>query len=141
MIVVSIMGILASLALPAHQQFLLRSKRAELPLQLDAIRLSQDAYRAEWDYFTDCALLPTVVGRKAKLFPATEFTSYDWNMVGWVPDGRVYGQYQVLANAMQGQLASFTANAFADIDGDGNLSQFTATTATRSAMLTPTNVY
>lgn len=142
MVVVAIIGILASLAIPAHQQFLLRSKRAEMSMHLTAIRTAQESYRAEWDYFTNCALMPqNIPGRTAVPFPATETTSYDWNMVGWVPDGRVYGQYQVIANAMPGQLASFTADAFADVDGDGNASHYLATTAYRSTMMTPNNVY
>ena len=142
MIVVSIVGILSALAMPVHQQFLLRSKRAEMSMHLDAIRTSQEAYRAEWDVFTSCTILPLVVpGRKALPFPATETTNYDWNLIGWVPDGATYGQYQVTANALQGQLANYTADAYADIDGDANLSHYVASTAYRPAMQTANNVY
>ena len=142
MIVVSIIGILSALASPAYQQFLLRSKRAEMNLHVDAIRLVEDAYRAEWDYFTACALMPaTIPGRDAVSFPATPFTSYDWNMLGWTPDGRVYGQYEATASSLPGQLANFTANAYSDIDGDGNYAHHQASPASRSAMMTANNVY
>jgi len=142
MIVVSIVGILASLAIPAQQQFLLRSKRAELNMQLTAIRTAEEAYRAEWSYFTSCAPMPAQVpGRKAQPFPATSSTSYDWNMIGWVPDGLVFGQYSVSSNALQGQLATFTTDAYADIDGDNYLAHVRATNLLRPEMQTATNVY
>ncbi len=142
MVVISIIGILAALAVPSYQQFLLRAKRAELSMHIDAIRVVEEAYRAEWEVFTSCTLMPTTVpGRQAVDFPANETTNFDWNLLGWVADGQVYGQYDVTANALPGQLATFTSNGFADIDGDGNLSHYLASTSLHASMMTPTSVY
>ena len=142
MIVVSIVGLLASLAIPAYERFLLRSKRAEFAVNVEGIRLTEEAYRAEWDIFTSCAISPsTIPGRVAVSFPANETTSLDWNHIGWVPDGRVYGQYRVVANAQPGALTGFVADSFGDIDGDGNLSNVQGTELLKPALLTPNNVF
>ena len=71
MIVVSVIGILASIAIPNYKQMLLRSKRAELPLNLDGIRISEQSYHHEWEEYTSCALLPlTIPGRERVSRPA-----------------------------------------------------------------------
>ena len=137
-----IVGILASIAIPEYSQFTLRTKRAELTMNLDAIRSNQIGYHAEWDVFTSCQLSPEEVpGRVAVDFPATIFTSLDWNQVGWTPDGRVYGQYEVIANEDFGFEATFIGNVYADIDGDGNLSHYQTTQLLKPVMLTSNTIY
>ena len=128
---------------PRASGFTLIAKRAEIPLMLDGIRTSELAYQAEWAEFTSCALMPAVIpGRKQVSFPATIHTSYDWNALGWVPDGKVYGQYQAVAlpPATAG-VAMFTASAFADIDGDGNYSHYLATQSAKTELLTGNIIY
>ena len=61
MITVSIIGILAAIALPRYEAFLVRAKRAELPMNLDAIRSNEIGYHAEWDVYTSCELSPNEV--------------------------------------------------------------------------------
>ena len=142
MITVSIVGILSAIAIPTYQSFLLRAKRAELPMNLDAIRSVEIGYHAEWDVYTSCELTPAdVPGRKAVDFPATITTNLDWNQLGWTPDGRVYGQYGVVASDDAGFEATYLADVFGDIDGDGNFSNFQATQLLKGVMLTPTNVF
>jgi prepilin-type N-terminal cleavage/methylation domain-containing protein len=142
MIVVAIVGLLAALSFSEYQRFLLRAKRAELPMHVDAIRTAQWGYNAEWSVFTSCAQAPaSMPGRTSVPFPATPSTALDWNMVGWVPDGKVYGQYRVEANDLAGELASFDAYGEGDLDGDGNHSEFQGSVLDKPRMLTGNDVY
>jgi prepilin-type N-terminal cleavage/methylation domain-containing protein len=143
MIVVAIVGLLSTLASQEFYHMTFRAKRAELTLNLDGIRTVEIGYEAEWGEFTSCTLLPPQIpGRKQVRFPATIFTSLDWNMLGWVPDGKVYGQYQVIAvsGSVPGA-AQFTASAYGDIDGDGNYSQYQANRYFKPQMLTANITY
>jgi type IV pilus assembly protein PilA len=54
MIVVAIIGILASIAVPNFQKFQARSKQSEAKNGLSAVYTGQKAYAAEWDRFTTC---------------------------------------------------------------------------------------
>lgn len=142
MIVVSIVSILAAIAIPQYEAMIVRTKRAEIPMNLDGMRSVEVGYHAEWDVFTSCSMLPAnVPGRVAVPFGATMSTSLDWNQLGWVPDGRVYGQYSITANDSLGELATFHADGFGDIDGDGNLSHYRTTQDLKPVMLTPNVVY
>ena len=140
-VTVAIVGVLSTVAIPQYYHVLLRSKRAELPMNLDAIRTVEIGYEAEWSAFTSCALSPTSLpGRKAADFPANNTSSLDWNLLGWWPDGRVYGQYEVRSdNASHTSL--FTGDAFSDIDGDGNLTNFQITQDFKPQMLTSNTTY
>ena len=142
MITVAIIGILAAIAMPRYEHFLKRAKRAELPMNLDAIRSNEIGYHAEWDVYTTCAITPDEVpGRKAVPFPATISSDMDWNQLGWTPDGKVYGQYEVVATDSYGLSATFEANVYGDIDGDGNLSNYQTNQIFKPVMLTPNIVY
>ena len=142
MIVVSIVGILATIAIPQYESMIVRTKRAEMTMNLDGVRSVEMGYRAEWDVFTSCSLTPAAVpGRTAVPFGPTESSNFDWNQLGWVADGRVYGQYSVDATDLHGELATFATDAYADIDGDGNLSHYQATQDIKPTMLTPNLVY
>jgi Tfp pilus assembly protein PilE len=52
MIVVAIVGILASIASVEFSQMILRAKRAETGLMLDGIRTIEHAYMHEWEVYT-----------------------------------------------------------------------------------------
>ncbi len=138
MITVAIVGILASIASTEFQHMLLRSKRAETGIMLDGIRTAEHAYLHEWEQYTSCLPQPPVVpGRSAVPFPATIFTSMDWNLLGWVPDSHVYGQYGVVATSA----GTFVADGFTDIDGDSILAHVRATEASKPQMVTNNLTY
>jgi type II secretory pathway pseudopilin PulG len=138
---VAIVGVLATIAIPQYYHILLRSKRSELSMNLDAIRTIEIGYQAEWSAFTSCSLLPTSVpGRKAVPFPATTTSNVDWSLLGWRPDGRVYGQYEVRADNTT-HISLFRGEAFADIDGDGNLSNFRVDQTFKPQMMTANTIY
>ena len=142
MITVAIVGILSAIAIPHYNHMLLRTKRAELPMLLDGIRTTELGYRAEWGEFTSCELTPVdVPGRKAVDFAATLITDLDWNMLGWIPDGKVYGQYKVEATPPNDGIATFVGNGYGDIDGDEVLSEYETTQGSKPEMLTANVVY
>ena len=139
MIVVAIIGILAAIAIPNFLAMQLRAKRSELPTNLDAIRTAEKAYHAEWDNFTSCSSSPSAVpGRTAVAFG----NPTDWQLLGWVADGKVRGQY-VATNSPGSsfQTDDFTADAFADVDGDSTDSQYTTDRGEKAFMVSSNNVY
>lgn len=142
MIVVSIVGLLASLAIPQYEMMILRAKRAEVRMNLEGIRVVENGYHAEWDVYTSCAQSPaSLPGRRAVPFGATIATHLDWNQLGWVPDGKVYAQYSVTANDQVGELATFSVDGYTDIDGDGNAAHYQGTETYKPVMMTPNVVY
>lgn len=51
MIVVAIIGILASIAIPQYQQMTCRAKQSEAKAALKAIYVAEEAYRGEYDFY------------------------------------------------------------------------------------------
>ena len=143
MIVVSIIGILASIAIPGFERMMLHSKRAELPLNLNAIAIAEIAYFSEWDLYTSCAPQPpSVPGRIRVDFPPNvSGNSGDWGRLGWLPDGRVHGQYAVTATGTTSSTATFTANGYSDLEGDGNFAHYTVNPLQQPWMVTASNIY
>ena len=139
MIVVAIIGILAAIAIPNFLAMQLRAKRAELPTNLDAIRTAEKSYHAEWDSFTTTAASPaSVPGRQATNFGDPN----DWQLLGWVADGDVRGQYAVTATSSASFAGDdFLAEALADVDGNSTTSEYNCNRADKSFMVSANNVY
>lgn len=141
MIVVAIIGILAAIAIPNFNNMLLRARRAELPSNLDGIRTAEKAYEAEWAFFTACSMLPTALpGRVSVTFPANLSSNFDWNLLGWVPDGKVRGQYGVTVDN-SGVRPLFTSTGNTDVDGDAVPATGQATQDLKPFLTTSNNVY
>jgi type IV pilus assembly protein PilA len=142
MIVVAIIGILAALAIPNFISMQLRTKRSELPTNIDAIRTTEQAYLHEWDAFTSATARPSAVPTKSQTTFGVSFgDNSDWDLLGWIADGKVRGQYQVSATTGTATTQNFSASAVADIDGDGRTAAFGANRDTKGAMATLNNVY
>jgi len=141
MIVVAIIGILASIAIPNFLQLLLRTKRAELPMNLDAVRTAEAGYYAEWGQFTSAPTTPpAVAGRTTTVFTGGGFVQYD--LLGWSADGKVRGTYTAVAlNGSSSAVDDYVATAQADIDGDGSYAEYMTNRTFKPIMLTPNNVY
>jgi type IV pilus assembly protein PilA len=141
MIVVAIIGILAAIAIPNFLAMQLRSKRAELPTNLDGVRTAEKAYHAEWDSFTTAVATPAAAPSRAQVnFSTGGLTAFQ--NLGWVADGKVRGQYQVLAApGASFQTDDFTATAEADVDGDGVNSSYECNRAEKASMISSNNVY
>ncbi|MEZ4333515.1 MAG: prepilin-type N-terminal cleavage/methylation domain-containing protein [Myxococcota bacterium] len=130
MIVVAILGILASVAIPSFINYQLSSKRTEAYANLASLAKAQKAYFAEFNEFvpalvepsTTLSVNPTSVTR-SKAALATSFAT-----VGWVPDGDVFFDYdtatpdQPWSGTCTCVEACFTATAYGDLDGDGTMS-------------------
>lgn len=141
MIVVAIIGILAAIAIPNFLAMQLRSKRAELPTNLDGVRTAEKAYHAEWDSFTTAAATPAAAPTRAQVnFTSGGLTAFQ--NLGWVADGKVRGQYQVVAApGSSSQTDDFTATSVADVDGDSVQSHYECNRAEKASMLSSNNVY
>jgi len=121
MIVVAIIGILASIAIPNFVSMQYRAKRAELPTNVEGIRVAETAYEASFDAWQEIANFnPTSSPSKAKV---TWVTGTGFDTLGWAPDGRVRGAYRVTSLSS----ADFEVTGICDVDGDGNMATFTAT--------------
>lgn len=142
MIVVAIIGILAAIAIPNFVAMQLRAKRSELPTNIDGIRTAEKAYVNEWDAYTTVAAKPATLPSKDQSdFGATFGDGGDWDLLGWVADGKVRGQYKV--NAITGTSAgqNFSATAVSDIDGDSKSAYFYANKDTKGTMSSSNSVY
>ena len=129
MITVAIIGILAATAVTGYNFFQLRSRRSEAYSNLSSVKTAQLAYFAEAGAFIDADSAPGMAG-----YPGP--TKQPWNSrgffsppgtgfdnLGWVPEGATYFDYDT--NAVQGPNGPyFTAAAYGDGDGDGNISAF-----------------
>lgn len=138
MIVVAVIGILASLAIPSYRQMVLRSKRAEIPSNLGALERIEFAYAAEWDAFTSCPLTPdTMPGRSPVPFGVGPTDEHAFATLGWLADGHVRAQYMVETVGDD----DFLARGQCDIDTDNNYATYEATRTQRCEMVTMNNVY
>lgn len=139
MIVVAIIGILAAIAIPNFTAMQLKSKRAEVPGNVDAIKTGELAYDAAYDGFITTAAKPTPLTSPSGKQPAAwsvNTTGDGWFELGWSPDGEVRGSYEVPTvdnNATAGAEA-FRANGACDVDGDGQTADYTATNSTNTEL-------
>ncbi len=121
MIVVAIIGIITTIAIPSFMQFQLRAKRAEANVNLEAIAKGEKSYASEYNVYA--STLGTWPG------PAPGVSKRTWDapskaafaLLSWVPEGAVYFDYGVQVDNCPA-LDCFTAEAYGDLDGDGLLS-------------------
>ena len=114
MIVVMIIGALATVALPIFGNYQLRAKSAEGKTNIGAIRLVEEAYYSEFDTYLAVAPEPvTIPGKQSTSFDATGTT---YGALGFDPEGQVFFSYGV---AVSGDGVGYTIDAGADIDADG----------------------
>ena len=95
MIVVAIIGIMATVAVPSFVRYQNRARRAEAFANLGTLAKSQKSYFAEYGLFVGAEMVPsTVTGndpgpeKRDSSSVATEFAG-----VGWFPEGNVYYDY------------------------------------------------
>ncbi len=120
LIVVAIIGILASLAVPNFLILQSKAKRAEVPANVSGIWVAEIAYDAMEDGFVALSTNPTAPpGRHLRAF---ELSGTGWRELGWQPDGDLRGSYSVDIS-----LTEFTVFGEGDVDGDSVLCQYTAT--------------
>jgi prepilin-type N-terminal cleavage/methylation domain-containing protein len=126
MISVAIIGVLASIAIPAFQLYQQRSKRSEAYANLESIRKVQLAYRTEFGAYVTAAPSPGIAlgpdkqnwaAEGDKRFPVDP-PGGGFDQLGWKPDGATYFDYDTYAEPGQNG-PMFTAAAYGDVDSDG----------------------
>jgi len=117
MIVVAIIGLLATIAIPSYLRMRQKVKVAEAKSNLGAIRVVEHSYFAEYSKFVgnqpftpDRTLNPQ--GRLAW------DTNTRFSILGYAPDGTVFFSYSLAG--LDYPPDSFTAQATADLDSDGD---------------------
>ncbi len=119
MIVVAIIGILAAIAIPNFLRFQLRSKTGEARTNLAGIRTAEESYFAEYgQYVAQSTGVPAGGGVNTK---TTWVSGTGFDTMGWAPEGSVFYLYAATVN---GTSTAYTAEAAADLDGDGTFSDF-----------------
>jgi prepilin-type N-terminal cleavage/methylation domain-containing protein len=113
MIVVAIIGILASVAIPNYSRFVLRAKRSEAFVCLDGIRTSEYVYNAAFDTYVQADSNPGLPLQKfAKPW---DMSIPGWAALHWSPTGAVRCTY--LVNTYDDD-SWFRAEAYCDVDGN-----------------------
>jgi len=114
MIVVAIIGVLASTAIPLFGRYQLRSKSSEVKTNLAAIHVVEETIFGETGlYLAAAAEPPAIPGTTTAPFDAN---GSDYAALGWEPEGDVFFSYAV---AISADASGYTADAGADLDGDG----------------------
>jgi prepilin-type N-terminal cleavage/methylation domain-containing protein len=113
LIVVVILGVLSSIAIPLFLSYQLRSRTAEGKTNLAAIRTLESARFSEYDAYLKVAPEPPLI-------PGSSAVSFNvagsFAPLGFSPEGRVLFSYGVAVSADGG---GYTADAGADLDADG----------------------
>jgi type IV pilus assembly protein PilA len=114
MIVIALIGILAAIAIPNYLRFQMKAKSSEAKVNLAAIHTAEESYFSEFGFYLPAVAEPATI-------PGTTRTAFDianpgFLILGWQPEGMVYFSYGV---AISGDATAYTADAGADIDGNG----------------------
>lgn len=140
MIVVSIIGVLAALAIYGVSQYLKHAKTAEATSNLGAIETgARQQYQRETPFgstagasqlfvHTFCPsapLTPTTVPKAEKITaPATSWNHEGWRCLKFAINSPQYYSYKFDGNSSTGTAARYTAIANGDLDGNGATSTF-----------------
>ena len=134
MIVVAIIGVLASLAIPNFVEMQYRAKRAEAPANVAGIKTATIAYESVHDNFLRVKVHPpSDPDKKSRSWKGG---NPDFVELGWAPDGHVRGQYSVSTAK-----SDFTVNGVTDVDDDQNDAVYTATRSVVPIFLNNNDTY
>ena len=126
MIVVAIIGLLASIAIPSFSSYQNRARRSESFTNLGSLAKSQKAFFAEYGVFVGAEMVPsTITGvdpgpqRRDSDVVGTEFYT-----IGWLPEGNIFFDYDTNTGGFASCACTscFTSTAYGDVDGDGSVS-------------------
>lgn len=92
MIVIAIIALLATIAIPNYINFQNRAKQAEAKTNLGAIRTCEEAYRAEEDVYVNCTKYPATEPTAATLWVGND----EFNAIGFEAKGQVRYSYAVV---------------------------------------------
>lgn len=126
MIVIAIVGILATVAVPSFVRYQNRARRAESFANLAGLGTSQKAYFAEFGRFVGAEMVPsTATGvDPGPVKRTSETVAAEFSTVGWYPEGNIYYDYDTNTGSYSGSCncdSCFTSTAYGDVDGDGEI--------------------
>lgn len=146
MTVVTIIGILAMLAIPAYSNQVQRARASEVYTMIGRVRLREEAYRAEFGQYLGADWRPAAHSGAA----VQDFGGGDaaWDQLGASPDGYTHFRYRIIAGtpgsaagvpvALPGDINGYPPGDFwyvvqaeGDLDGDGTLGGYEAYSLTR----------
>jgi type IV pilus assembly protein PilA len=129
MIVVAIIGLLASIAIPNFISYQARTRRSEAFTNLGAVARSQQAYLAEQGMFFEAGSFPDPVSVGGVFttvrMPWDAAAEAAYAELGWEPEGGVFFAYDINTGATGGNNGTcacnmcFTASAVGDVDANG----------------------
>ena len=122
MIVVAIIGILAAIAIPNFQKMQLKSKRAEVPGNVDGIKTSELAYEANFNDFVTLPAAPAGTPSKTPQTWDQDGTASGWESIGWEPDGPVRGNY----SSTEVSATTIRIAGLCDVDADTTTASYSA---------------
>ncbi|MDJ0789469.1 MAG: prepilin-type N-terminal cleavage/methylation domain-containing protein [Myxococcota bacterium] len=127
MITVALIGILSATAITTFSFLQLRSRRSEATANLAAIRTHQLSFFHETGAFVNAAPSPGLgtIGTKQNWYQAlpsfSSVTGAGFDILAFSPEGSTYYDYDTVTAAGS---TGFTAAAYGDSDGDGNVAVF-----------------
>ena len=135
MIVVAIIGILAAIAVPNFMSMQYKTKRSEVPMNMKAIKTSEEAYKAADNVYVVASAYPASPAANPQTWDST--ASGGFETLGWLPDAKVRGSYAVSTTSN----TDFTITGLSDVDGDGDNASYTATSSTAPNLTTARDIY
>ena len=128
-IVVALIGVLASVAVPGFLSYQARARRSEAYVNLRAVAESQKSFYAVRGFYHGTGLSwpappPSGLGTVRMNWDAASEAAY--SELGWAPEGQVYYSYETNTPEVAGSGCAcsvcFSATAFGDVDANGQVS-------------------
>jgi prepilin-type N-terminal cleavage/methylation domain-containing protein len=122
MIVVALIGVLASIAIPSFMKYQARSRRTEAYVNLASIARAQKSFQAARGFFHDSALPWPDPDPYGGLGTGTMMWDGDseaaFAELGWEPEGRVFYSYHSNTTNNCSCTLCFTATAYGDVNAN-----------------------
>lgn len=141
LLVMSLISVVALIAIPNFMTMQTRAKRAELPANVNSITTAKLVYQAEFAGFVPASSRAQAevdirwgAGRALRPWPGAE----GFDVMGFRPDGDVRGAYWV---EVRPDGRDFTVHAICDVDGNGEFAEYTTTSSIAATLVTPQDVY
>ena len=128
MIVVAILGALASVAIPSFMNYQMNAKRSEAFANLASLAKAQKVYFAEFNAFVASAPEPGATLSQTPTNVKRDLTALTdaFAAVGWTPESNVFFDYDTVPGGFFGCttcVTCFTATAYGNLDGDALMSE------------------
>jgi len=127
-IAVAIVAILAAIAIPNYLAMQLKAKRAELPTNVESIKLAEVGFETAHEYYLNATAHPRETPDKNAVAWTTDNEGFEG--IGWRADSDVRGVYEVV----DASNTEFTVQGVADCDGDGLIVMYTANQTTAATL-------